>query len=230
MGHQKPCDSNARTIGLSKKRFNWCRRLEQNRRGLFRHWTFDPLAPFYDVIMALFRRRIPEKIISRLELEHGDVVLDIGGGTGYNAARMESACGRVIVLDISFKMLRRAKKYRHLDLVLGDARLLPFKNQCFDAVVAVDSLHHVNDYTAVLKETKRTGRHKVLVAEFYGRTLLGKLLTGLERFFLPVAYKRPDEFCLEASRQGIPGEYEYISSFEYFFLGNIQHTPGRRAC
>ena len=184
--------------------------------------TFDPLAPFYDVFMAVFRRRIPGKIISRLKPGYGDVVLDIGGGTGYNAARMGNACRRVIVLDISFKMLKRAKKYRHLDLVLGDARMLPFKDKPFDVVLAVDSLHHVNDYPGVLKEVRRAGRGKVFVAEFSGRTLAGKVLTGLERFFLPVAYKRPDEFCLEASRQGIKGDYEYISGFEYFFLGTIQ--------
>jgi hypothetical protein len=62
---------------------------------------------------------------------------------------------------------------------------------------------------------------KVFVAEFYGRTLSGKVITALERFFLPVDFKRPDEFCLEASRQGIQGDYEYISGFEYFFLGRI---------
>jgi ubiquinone/menaquinone biosynthesis C-methylase UbiE len=195
----------------------------QNRwRGPLKIKTFDPLAPFYDVFMAVFRRRIPGKILSRLKPEQEDVVLDLGGGTGFNAARMERACRRVIVFDISFKMLKRAKKYRHLDLVLGDARFLPFKNETFDVVVAIDSLHHVSDYPGVLKEVQRTGRDKVFVAEFSGRTLAGKLLTGLERFFLPVAYKRPDEFCLEASRQGITGDYEYISGFEYFFLGRIQ--------
>jgi len=54
----------------------------------------------------------------------------------------------------------------------------------------------------------------------------------LERFFLPVGYRSPDEFCLDASRQGIMGNYEYVSGFEYFFLGKIQQTlrvPGLEA-
>ena len=186
--------------------------------------TFDPLAPFYDIFIVLFRRQIPGKITSRFKPGHGDVVLDIGGGTGYNAARMERASRRIIVLDISFRMLKRAKKYRHLDLVLGDARMLPFKDKSFDVVMAVDSLHHVRDYPGVLKEVRRTGRGRVFVAEFSGKTLAGKLLTGLERFFLPVAYIRPEEFRLEASREGIPGGCEYVSGYEYFFLGRIQQT------
>ena len=165
--------------------------------------SFDALAPFYDIFVAVFRRRIPGKIISRIKPEDKDAILDIGGGTGYNSARMERSCGRLIVLDISLKMLKRAKKHRNLELVLGDARMLPFKNKSFDVVMAVDSLHHVGDYPGVLKEVKRTGRDKFFVAEFFGRTLAGRLLTGLERFFFPVGYKRPDEFCLDASRQGI---------------------------
>jgi ubiquinone/menaquinone biosynthesis C-methylase UbiE len=184
--------------------------------------SFDALAPFYDAFAAVFRRQIPGKIIFRLRPRDRDVILDLGGGTGYNSARMEGAGRRLIVLDISFKMLRRARKHRHLDLVLGDARMLPFKNKSLDVIMAVDSLHHVRDYPGVLKEVRRTGKNKFFAAEFFGRTPVGNLFTGLERFFMPVAYKRPDEFCREASRQGIPGDYEYISGFEYFFLGKIQ--------
>ena len=184
--------------------------------------SFDTISPFYDVFMALFRRRIPGKIISRLKPQKTDVILDIGGGTGYNSIRVKKACRRVIVLDISWKMLRRAKKHPQIELVLGDARMLPFKKKSFDAVMAVDSLHHIRSYPGVLKEVRRTGRDRFFVAEFFERNLAGKLLTGLERAVFPVIYRRPDDFCTEASRQGIPGGYEYISSFEYFFLGRIQ--------
>ena len=183
--------------------------------------SFDTLSPFYDVFMALFRRRIPGKIISRLKPQKTDVILDIGGGTGYNSARVKKMCRRMIVLDISWKMLRRAKKYPELELVLGDARMLPFKNRSFDAVMAVDSLHHIRDYEAVLKEVRRIGANKFFAAEFFERNLVGKLLTGLERAVLPVIYKRPDDFCMAASIQGIQGVYKYISNFEYFFLGRI---------
>jgi len=186
--------------------------------------SFDPIAPFYDVFMALFRKHIPGRIIAGLKPGQGDVVLDVGGGTGYNAARMEGEGRRVIVVDISFKMLKRARKAGGLDLVLGDARMLPFKEKRFDVVMAVDSLHHVKDYPAVLKEVRRTGRGKVFVAEFWGRSLAGKVLTGLERLFLPVAYLSPNAFRAEASRQGIGGGWRYVSGYEYFFLGRIEEA------
>ena len=119
-------------------------------------------------------------------------------------------------------MLKRAGKYDHLYLVLGDARILPFKDNVFDVIVAVDSLHHVRDYRSALSEISRTGRNKFFAAEFCGRNPLGKMFTTIERFFLQVAYRKPDEFSREALLHNIEGDYEYISSFEYFFQGKIR--------
>jgi len=183
--------------------------------------SFDMLAPFYDHFIGTFRRRMPHKIMSRLNPRRTDVILDIGGGTGYNSAEIAKRCKQLVVLDISFKMLGHAKKYRHLDLVLGDARMLPFKKGSFDVIMAVDSLHHISDYAGFLEEAGNTGRGKLFVAEFFGRNHLGKLLTGLEKLFFPVVYKKPDQFRMQAAGYGFPGDYEYISSFEYFFLGSL---------
>lgn len=184
--------------------------------------SFDILAPFYDFFAGIFRRRIPSKIKSRIKPGEYDVILDLGGGTGYNSARIADAGQRVIVFDISFKMLQRAQKYKNLHLVVGDARMLPFKDKCFDIVMAVDSLHHVMDYPGVLREVSRTGKNKFFVAEFFGLTPMGRLFTKLERLFLPIVYRSPGKFSREALRHGIQGYYEYISSFEYFFSGTIQ--------
>jgi ubiquinone/menaquinone biosynthesis C-methylase UbiE len=183
--------------------------------------SFDLLAPFYDRFIGALRRQMPLKIMSRLNPGDSDVILDIGGGTGFNSAPIASTDRRLIILDISFGMLKQAKKYGHLELVLGDARMLPFKNRCFDVLIAVDSLHHIGDYPRVLAEVKRTGRGKFFVAEFFGRTLAGKLFTRLEKLFFPVVYRRPDQFRMEVSHYGISGDYEYINGFEYFFLGEI---------
>jgi len=183
--------------------------------------SFDILAPFYDLVMRMFRRRIPAKISSFLKPGYEDVILDLGGGTGYNSGRMARDRQFLIVFDISLEMLKRARKYKNTTLVQGDARNLPFKDKSFDIIMAVDSLHHIQDYSGVLREVGRTGRSKFFAAEFYGMKPMGKIFTGLERLFMSVSYKSPDDFLQEALRHGITGDLESISSYEYFFTGSI---------
>jgi len=183
--------------------------------------SFDILAPFYDLAMGIFRRSIPARIFRCLKPEEKDVILDLGGGTGYNSGRMVRDRQFLIVFDISLEMLKRARKYKNVTLVQGDAKNLPFRDKSFDIIMAVDSLHHIQDYSGVLSEVRRTGRNKFFTAEFYGLTLIGKIFTGLERFLMSVSYKSPDDFLQEALHHGITGELLYISSYEYFFTGSI---------
>ncbi|MCF8129671.1 MAG: class I SAM-dependent methyltransferase [Deltaproteobacteria bacterium] len=183
--------------------------------------SFDMLAPFYDLVMGIFRRRIPAKIFRRLKPGEKDVILDLGGGTGYHSGRMVRHRQFLIVFDISFEMLKRARKYKHIHPVQGDAKNLPFKDKSFDIIMAVDSLHHIEDYSGVLKEVRRSGRNKFFAAEFHGMKPLGKIFTALERFLMSVSYKSPGDFRREALRYGITGDFEYVSSYEYFFTGSI---------
>jgi len=182
---------------------------------------FDILAPFYDLFIAIFRRRIPAKIFRCLKPGEKDVILDLGGGTGYNSRRMVRDRQFLIVFDISLEMLKRARKYKNIHLVQGDARHLPFKEKSFDIIMAVDSLHHIQDYSGVLREVRHTGRSKFFAAEFYGMKPMGKIFTGLERLLMSVSYKSPGDFFQEALHHGITGDLKYISSYEYFFTGSI---------
>ena len=150
--------------------------------------SFDRLAPFYDLVMGIFRRSIPAKIFRRLKPGEKDVILDLGGGTGYNSRRMVSDRQFLIVFDISFEMLKKARRHKNIHPVQGDAKNLPFKDKRFDIIMAVDSLHHIQHYAGVLGEVRRTGRNKFFTAEFYGLTPMGKILTGLERLLMSVSY------------------------------------------
>lgn len=62
----------------------------------------------------------------------------------------------VIGIDLSESELQRAKKrFPKREFVLADARLLPFKNNSFDFIVAINMLHHVKDPEKVLNEAFR---------------------------------------------------------------------------
>ena len=98
--------------------------------------------------------------------------LEVGCGTGLIMERVRPRARRVVGLDISPGMLRRAHE-RGLDVVQGDATALPFDDDEFDLVYSFKVLAHVQDIDQALREmvrVTRTGGH--LVLEFYNRMSL----------------------------------------------------------
>ena len=85
----------------------------------------------------------------------GCVVLDLGAGTG-SAGRAALAAGarRVIGADLSVAMLRRGGAGCP---VAADAAALPFRDGCFDLVLAAFCLNHLSRLDAGLAELRRVG-------------------------------------------------------------------------
>ena len=76
-------------------------------------------------------------LVARITPLAGRRVLDLGCGTGRHAIHLAGHGARVVGLDLSRALLLRARARPdgHLDLVRGDMRLLPFRNQVFDVIV-----------------------------------------------------------------------------------------------
>ena len=101
-----------------------------------------------------------------LEMVPNPFVLDVGTGT----ARLPRALlfqpsfrGRVVGLDLSRRMLKRAVKLAgqyadQLTLIWQDARDLPFHDNSFDAVCCLEALEFTPDPKAVLAELVRVLR------------------------------------------------------------------------
>lgn len=140
-------------------------------------WYFDRLAPIYDRVVTSADVTALEQGIAHAT-EPVDHVLDLGGGTG-RAARAITAPQRT-VLDISRRMLRRAS--RALSRVQADAASVPFRDEAIDAVLVVDTLHHLPDPEAALAEVARILRPGgvVVVQEFDRASILGRLIAGFE--------------------------------------------------
>jgi ubiquinone/menaquinone biosynthesis C-methylase UbiE len=123
----------------------------------------------------------PHEVMEALAVKPGEVIADIGAGSGYFAVRLAhhvGPSGRVYAVDISPEMIR------HLHKRIRDAKLLnlspilaepgdPLLPQAVDRFLIVDVWHHVEDqaaYLAKLKAHLKPGGQVVMI-DFQKRDL-----------------------------------------------------------
>ncbi len=88
----------------------------------------------------------------RLGVRAGDLLLDVGAGTGRHAREAAHRGARVIALDLRARDLRTADGAH---LVQGDALALPFPDATFDRLIASEVLEHVPEDGAAIAELRR---------------------------------------------------------------------------
>lgn len=119
----------------------------------------DELAPLYDESTKKFKWIAPEKLATKLLpfVKRGDIVLDLGCGTGQSAEPFIKKGCKVIGIDISSEMLKIAKKkYKFWKLYKYDVekglRNLGFKKNFFDAIAVVGILEFVKNFQKIMEE------------------------------------------------------------------------------
>jgi trans-aconitate methyltransferase len=108
------------------------------------------------------QKRWARELISKLELEGDERVLDIGSGDGMITAELSARVplGSVVGLDSSEEMIEFARRryppeeHPNLSFQLGDARRLEFEEE-FDLVVSFACLHWIEDHLPVLQGIRR---------------------------------------------------------------------------
>lgn len=125
-------------------------------------------------------------------LRAGDVVVDVGCGTGWYAAGLRSsAVGATVVgIDLSAGMLTKARAAGAWPLVQSDAGCLPIGDRTVDVIVARGVLHHLPDVEGALREWRRVLRADGAVVltseptptvEDHGAVLVRALLAAFRR-------------------------------------------------
>lgn len=158
-------------------------------------WHFTVLAPIYDFFMI---DKDYGTILDGLDLSEDDRLVDLGGGTGsFCASLIEKDVverQNCYVVDKSHSMLKQAVGKDLPNVIEGDAESLPIHTASVDAIFMGDTLHHMGNRNAVLREIHRilTSGGRLVIEEFDPGTLLGKGLEYAEwlsgmgsEFFVP---------------------------------------------
>lgn len=124
--------------------------------------SFDRAAKFYNQTRGFpneeIARRAGQFIATVGQLDKNSDVLEIGIGTGRISIPLAEHVRSVFGVDISDQMLRVLLETRAESTVFpaqGDATMLPFPDNIFDAVVATHVFHLIPDWQQALREVQR---------------------------------------------------------------------------
>ncbi len=129
--------------------------------------SYGVVSRFYAIAEGIFEKGLRQKALQFLSVTPGEVVLEVGVGTGYSLKEIANSVGesgRAYGIDITPQMLERTRKrlrkaglIDRVELHEGDARRMPYENNKFDAVYMASTLELFDtpDIPKVLKEIKR---------------------------------------------------------------------------
>jgi SAM-dependent methyltransferase len=108
--------------------------------------SYDEIAEDYDAISApRYFERPAERLVALLGISRGDRFLDAGAGTGVATACALRLTPHVVALDLSLRMLRRARARGAVPAAAARLPELPFADRSFDRVAAAFVLNHLPD-------------------------------------------------------------------------------------
>ncbi len=154
-------------------------------------------AGYSKVYDALFKRFFYPRIkhaIGYMDIKPGDIILDVGVGTGLSLSVFPKHC-RVVGIDLSTEMLSKAKekidkeRLDNIKVLSMDAMRCAFEDDSFDKVFLSHVVSVVPDPYQAMAEVKRVckkGGLVVIVNHFKSKN---KLIEALEKVINPVCKK-----------------------------------------
>lgn len=168
---------------------------------------WDRVACVYDIFANVINRKANKRLCAAVEalILPSDRVLECACGTGLLSGGIARRCRRLVATDFSAKMLRRAerkyKKYANITFEEANILSLAYPDASFDAVVAANVIHLLDDPYQALHELDRVCRNggRIIIPTYMNRTekgttnkvsgAIGKAGADFKREFTPASYK-----------------------------------------
>src|SRR5271163_2855691 len=125
----------------------------------FEHAGWQRAAAHYTTTFARATRRFIDDLLDSARVGAGMRVLDLACGPGLVTSAAAERRALPVGLDFSSAMVALARAdHPGIRFEEGDAEVLPFADETFDAVVANFGIHHVPDPIRALREARRVLR------------------------------------------------------------------------
>lgn len=142
---------------------------------------WDRVAWIYDVFANVINRRANRALCAAVEklISPGDDVLECACGTGLLTGVIAPKCRSLTATDFSANMLKRARKkygkYGNVKFEQADILQLRYPSQRFDAVVAANVIHLLDEPYKALSELDRVCKPggRIIIPTYMNQTDTG---------------------------------------------------------
>ena len=165
---------------------------------------YDKSSGYYDLIHNLGTFKIDnigrKYLVNRI-VKDGDYILDSGGGTGISglmALKISGKNSKVVILDLSENMLRKAREKaiaagltERVEIKIGDMYDIPFADNSFDVVISTYSSCPLENPAFAVKEMLRVLKVNGLLGIAHSSEPKSKIARILSNWIESIIWKFP---------------------------------------
>jgi uncharacterized protein (TIRG00374 family) len=138
--------------------------LDVKKETLFEHYNaiegdIDEKAYNSDwCVQRFFQRRRTDTIKKMLEASDGDVILDIGCGSGVQLRTLKVAKPKLLIgTDVNWNALvySKNKNISQSEFIMADAQNLPFKSETVNRIICAEIIEHLSEPEQMIGEVQR---------------------------------------------------------------------------